>query len=299
MLIEIKNWKTGKVIFSYDCENNCIKQTIKVAINKGISLRYADLRFADLNNAYISKADLSYANFNHAKLRHAYFENVNLYGAILFNADISFACFTELNLSNADLSYTEAYVTDFRSAKLNNAKLMYSHLYEANLIEAHLNHADLTCARLYDAVLDNADLSGANLENVDLTCANLSGAITKGAKINYPMSIPEGEFIAWKKVYRIRQNDYIIVKLKILADSKRSRATSDMCRCDKALILGFETLKGEPLDIKEVTNYNYAECTYKVGEIVYPDKWDDNRWNECSHGIHFFLDRQSAVDYIL
>lgn len=299
MLIEIRNWKTGKVIFSHDCEHNCIKQTIKVAINKGISLKYADLRFADLNNARIIKADLSYADFNHAELRHAYFENVNLRGAILFDADISFACFTELNLSYADLSYTDAYATDFRRAKLNNAKLMHSRLYEANLIEAHLNNANLTCARLYNTILNNADLKGADLRNTDFTCAEVEDANLKGAKINYPMNIPEGEFIAWKKIYRKRQKDYVIVKLKILADSKRSRATSDKCRCDKALVLGFETLKGEPLDIKQVTNNHYAKCIYKVGKIVYADKWDDNRWNECSNGIHFFLDRQSAVDYII
>ena len=29
----------------------------------------------------------------------------------------------------------------------------------------------------------------------------------------------------------------------------------------------------------------------------YADSWDDNCWNECSHGIHFFIDRQSAVNY--
>ena len=36
-----------------------------------------------------------------------------------------------------------------------------------------------------------------------------------------------------------------------------------------------------------------------IGEFIYmcADSWDDNRWNECSHGIHFFIDRQSAVDY--
>lgn len=41
----------------------------------------------------------------------------------------------------------------------------------------------------------------------------------------------------------------------------------------------------------------YIEPTYKVGEIVEADSWDENRFNECSHGIHFFLDRQRAVNY--
>ena len=40
-------------------------------------------------------------------------------------------------------------------------------------------------------------------------------------------------------------------------------------------------------------------CVYTLGEVVYADSWDDNRWNECTHGIHFFIDRESAVKYSL
>ena len=169
----------------------------------------------------------------------------------------------------------------------------------------NLSYADLGFTDLRDVYLGGADLRSANLQHVnlsgaDLRLANLSYANLNGAKIDYPMNIPDGEFIAWKKIYRKRQKDYVIVKLKILADSKRSRATSDKCRCDKALVLGFETLEGESLKrTKQVTNYNYEKCTYKVGEIIYPDEWDDNRWNECSHGIHFFIDRQSAVEHVI
>ena len=36
---------------------------------------------------------------------------------------------------------------------------------------------------------------------------------------------------------------------------------------------------------------------YKVGEMVYPDRFDDNRWDECSNGIHFFITKQEAIDY--
>ena len=89
----------------------------------------------------------------------------------------------------------------------------------------------------------------------------------------------------------------IIVKLKILSDSKRSRACGDKCRCDKALVLEFQNLDCSRSDEDEYINDSYADCTYKVGEMVYADSWDDNRWNECSHGIHFFIDRQSAVNY--
>ena len=36
---------------------------------------------------------------------------------------------------------------------------------------------------------------------------------------------------------------------------------------------------------------------YKVGEIVEVKDFDENRWEECSTGIHFFLTRDEAVRY--
>ena len=225
--IEIKNWKTGKVIFSYECEDNTIKKTVEEAVRQDISLKYVDLEDADLNGANLMDADLRFAC---------------LHNAVLTNA----------NLSGADLSF-------------------------ADLNRANLSNADLRFSDLHNTHLDNADLDDA--------------------KINYLMNIPDGEFIAWKKVYSHENGKQYIIKLKILADSKRSRATTDKCRCDKALVLEIQDVVGNKLDLTEIINNNFTLCTYKVGEIVYADSWDENRFNECSHGIHFFLDRQKAVEY--
>ena len=35
---------------------------------------------------------------------------------------------------------------------------------------------------------------------------------------------------------------------------------------------------------------------YKVGETVTVDNFDDNRFNECAPGIHFYMDRE-VVEY--
>ena len=49
--------------------------------------------------------------------------------------------------------------------------------------------------------------------------------------------------------------------------------------------------------IKKIVNDNYVRLVYKVGEYVYPDSFDEYRWNECSHGIHFFMNKEDAIDY--
>ena len=102
----------------------------------------------------------------------------------------------------------------------------------------------------------------------------------------------EGAFVGWKKV-----KDYII-QLEIPQDAKRSSATTRKCRCEYAKVLNILTLDGNNADVSEFVNTNYKPVvTYKIGEIVRPDAWDDDRWRECSHGIHFFINRREAVDY--
>ena len=62
-------------------------------------------------------------------------------------------------------------------------------------------------------------------------------------------------------------------------------------------VLEFQNVDGSISDEKTYTSHTYAVCTYTVGEVVKSDMWNNNRWVECSYGIHFFIDRQSAVDY--
>ena len=142
-----------------------------------------------------------------------------------------------------------------------------------------------------------AYLSGADLKGADLSGANLSGADLSGVKYNektafFALACPEeGDFIAWKKV------NNVIVKLKVPAEAKRSSATTRKCRCEFAEVLELQRLDGAPYNDDKVVNDNHVGAIYKVGEIVRPDSWDDNRWNECSHGIHFFITRDEAVRY--
>ena len=166
---------------------------------------------------------------------------------------------------------------------------------EDNDLSKTLSEAIKRGVKLGYANLRYANLRDVNLEGADLRDVNPEGVNLEGAKnIPFiPMNLPDGEFIAWKKLA-----NGLIVKLKILTDSKRSRANGDKCRCDKALVLEFQNSDGSKSDLKTYTNNSYAECTYTVGKIVKADKWDENRWNVCSNGIHFFLDRENAVNYL-
>ena len=169
----------------------------------------------------------------------------------------------------------------------------------ANLGGAYLGGADLGDADLRGANLGGANLGGANLGDANLRGAYLRGADLRGADLRgaknvpfIPMACPDtGAFIGWKKV------NGFIVKLQIPEDARRSSATSTKCRCDKAFVLAIENADGTPADKASLVNDSYAATTYTVGEMVYPDSFDENRFNECSHGIHFFINRQEAVNW--
>ena len=206
----------------------------------------------------------------------------NLYGVNLSGANLRSANLRSANLMRADL-----YGADLYGANLSGADLYGAYLYGANLSDANLYGADLSSAHLR-----SADLCGANLSGADLSGADLSEVKYNEKTSFFALSCPDyGDFVAWKKVGKV------IIKLRIPAEAKRSSATSRKCRCEYAEVLELQNLDGTPYEDDKIVNYNCVETIYKVGEIVHPDSWDDDRWNECSHGIHFFITRDEAVRY--
>lgn len=157
--------------------------------------------------------------------------------------------------------------------------------------------------------------------------ATINNDIAKSVYI--PLACPsEGSFIGWKKVkvtsemmrnkfshdfisdgkvhFREELKDiedntplFFLIKLLIPEDAKRSSATTGKCRCDKAKVLGIYYLDGTEVTAIDTvfTAVNMIDTAYRVGEMVYPDSFDDDRWNECSHGIHFFVDKEAAIAY--
>lgn len=193
----------------------------------------------------------------------------NLRGAKLFRADLCMADLSEANLSKADLS----------GSNLCRADLSGANLYRANLYRANLSEADLS-----EADLCRADLSGANLCRADLRGATNVPFI--------PMSCPDsGSFIGWKKA------SAYIVKLLIPEDARRSSSTGRKCRTDKATVLAIENIDGSTSELKEVHSTHDSNFIYRIGETVTVGNFDENRFAECAPGIHFFVNRQEAVEY--
>lgn len=204
------------------------------------------------------------------------------------------------NISGAIMSGAILIGADMRGADMCGTVLIKAKLHEAEMCGAIMREADMSGANMYGANLRGADMRGANLRGADMRGTIIQGADLRGAKSvpHIPLSCPsDGAFVGWKKA-KCKRGD-IIVKLEIPEDAKRSSATGTKCRCDKAKVLGFYDMdrKAVSSDMDVRSKYD-KEFKYRIGEIVSVINFDDDRYNECAPGIHFFIDREEAIKYM-
>ena len=182
---------------------------------------------------------------------------------------------------------------DLSGANLSDADLRGADLSDADLRGAALSDADLRGADLSDADLCGADLSDADLCGADLRYANLRGADLCDAQnipcLPWTIIVPEGDLIVYKKVVSSQTQKPMVIKLLIPKEAKRSNATTRKCRAEYAKVL----------ECPEVCYSKHNNSfKYEQGKIVRSlEPFDENRWNECAPGIHFFLTREEAEEY--
>jgi len=215
----------------------------------------------------------------------------SIFGTLLFELDCE-----NNSIKNTLLEATKRHA-DLSDADLSGANLSDADLSGADLRRADLRRADLSGANLRRADLSGADLSDANLRRADLSSADLRRADLSGADYNESTGFLLGQcpseesFIAWKKCGKY------IVKLQVCEDAKRSSATTLKCRCSKALCLDIQNFDGSKSDLNMINSDRDISFIYRVGEISEVLDFDNDRFNECSSGIHFFISREMAIKY--
>lgn len=282
--IELKH-NSGRVIFSYECEDNSIGKTIMEAVKIGVSLIGVNLIGCTIFDTILDGVDFRYAN-------------------------LSRCLFVNCSLENSSFDDANLYRTKFRECNLQRAQFCDCNINRGVFAKAYLNEANFKRTVFYDTLFSGCTLSSCNLDSAAFSLSSFSDCEMKDSclKNNYikdstfsmcsnipfvPQQIPSsGEFIGWKRVYNY------IVKLRIPKDAERVCAFGYKCRASKAYVVEiFDANTG--CFANSVTNYQFKKCIYRKGKEVLPDSYDDNRMIECSHGIHFFLDKQHAIDYIV
>ena len=124
---------------------------------------------------------------------------------------------------------------------------------------------------------------------------------TVSAVKDVTMTVNKGEIIGYKKAWvnycGVRY--YVIVTLRIPADARRSSGTGRKCRCDKAIVEKIEWISAGPsINPSIAHSIHNHDFHYVVGRVVQPTNgFCEDRWKTCAGGIHFFMNKQEAIDY--
>ena len=236
-----------------------------------------------LRSASLRGSSLRHSNLRGSNLRHSNLRGSNLRGSDLSVSDLAYANLSGSNLSGSGL----------RCADLSGANLVDANLAGANLSHANLAGSDLCGANLLAAYLSDANLAGANLSGANLSGANLAGVIAGDLVLAQTSIVPDsGPFIAWKKL-----RGGHVAKLMIPEDAKRSNATGRKCRASSAKVVAIFGPDGKKAR-RKVASCHDENFVYVAGKVVRARNFDSNRWNECAPGIHFFITRAEAEEYV-
>lgn len=252
----------------------------------------ADFSKTNLINVYFDKVDLSLADFSNSYISDAKFSNSNF-----FYSNFSFTHIKKIVIEKCNFSYSTFMEAEFQNSNITdtifsscnfNQLIFYMSCFKNSTIsKTNMADSSLIESVFYKTSINYTNFSGSKINNTEFSCINYDETTAFFAQ-----SCPEkGSFIGFKKCGKY------IVELQITEDAKRSSATSRKCRCSKAKVLSITNLNGSDSGLSKISSNRDSKFIYKIGETVEVKDFDENRWNECSTGIHFFITRDEAVRY--
>lgn len=236
--------------------------------------------------------------FVQCKFRKCTFNNCHfggLSGVTTFEVDFARATFSECTFDNCAASHASFSVAEFFLSKVHFSSVFVSNLYLTEIVKS-------------DVRIEYAH--EVNFSRIAMTSGSKFD-VTRHEHCGLDLVCPEsGEFVAYKQIVsRYIDNDYwsssdehVIAKLIIPASAQRSSAFTRKCRASEAVVVGFYDREGNRLSDEFIKTHKFLsnndnKFIYKLGEKVFPDAFDTNRWNECSNGIHFFMTFNEAAKY--
>lgn len=211
----------------------------------------------------------------------------NFSGMTLINLKLEAVTLKDFDFSDANI-----YNVDFNQASLINCNFSNVLFKNCTFIDTRLDQINFFEACLRDCNLENAIVTNTNFYCANLEHANLTGIQVDDNSKFFKLHCPEqGAFIGYKKCF-----NYRIVKLLIPSDAKRSSATNNTCRCDKARVLSITNFD-ESKSYQEAVSLVDSNFIYRLGESLSANHFDEDRWNDSSYGIHFFMTREEAINY--
>ena len=213
--------------------------------------------------------------------------NHMLRSAVFDTCNIQRVCFDKSNMGGVHFGHSVLQAVTFKRCDIYNTLFSYTQLSRVDFTFARLGHNVFQICGFDDCKFRRANLNLQSFGSAMFGSSNFDTA-TYDRLVKRTAIVPAtGSFIGWKKCL-----NGVLVKLQIPAKAQRSNATGRKCRAEYAEVLRVIGAKTGLSTFDDITQY-------RAGETVRCHKWNPNRFNECSGGIHFFLTRKEAADYQL
>lgn len=280
---------------------------LKVLASKHSMARF-DIDYTLIRDSDFSKAKLEYCFFSCGTR----FLNTNFKGVLLEN------CKFDSSFSECDFRYSawegiDAYESKFedclfinvcfRNCNLRRTRYRGCTFLGCSFIDCDISLAQFTCS----SSMVRCTFIRCDLDRVRLPEVFVPDVINESKSVPYiPMVCPdEGEIIGYKKAWSVDDGlRYpVLVTLRIPADARRSSGYGRKCRCDKATVVKMEWVN-PILHVYSNPNVTIARSVYDENfvytegkEVTPRNGFCEDRWDVCSGGIHFFMNKQEAIEY--
>ena len=268
--------------------------------------KFADFSWSTLSDRTIVEENFSGANFTGTSFNDVTFKRC-IFSHVVLNKGSIIGCeFHNCQFTHCVICDEEISLTVFRKCKFEVFRIVDILVTRGCLFEDSIcSTGDITIQGIHDC-------QGATLEGFN--------DLMRFVPYVFPTS---GSFTGWKKVIGVPKNseispnalhadswekasnaDRYIVKLIIPEDAKRTSSFGRKCRADKAIVAEIQTIGGRVLSEDEADEMNFCSSfdlsyRYILGKTIFPSEFVDTRVMECAPGIHFFINREEAVDYMV
>lgn len=192
--------------------------------------------------------------------------------------------FKNVHFKNCNFKYVCMVNVSFYNCVFINCNLSYGHLY-----------SDTDEANFHNNTLINTNIKELKFDTKGIVDKIFFDEKTIGVENICPQT---ESFFAYKKVTDpICKNRKLIAKLFIPASARRSNATSNTCRTDRAVLVNIYDLKGNEIKNLNTVKSMYYNFYYIKNKMVYIEDFNPNRWFDFTTGIHFFMTFEEAVNY--
>ena len=197
-----------------------------------------------------------------------------------------------------NVSFFECYFVDcyFNRAKINDVKFVYT-----TFQQCIIDKSELSYCRFYSGAILASKISKTSLGKCEFQYTILQPEVVENVETfqtkflfcpGYQSTVPDGKITVYKKLL-----NNIIVKLTIPETARRVGRAGEKCRADKAIVEDFYDLFGNKISMTCGYSYWDESFKYEKGKVIVPSGFDENRWNKCGEGIHFFLTFDEARNY--